>query len=319
LVADGWRGAGHGPDDEAVPEERVVLLADPHTETRETIAFHIAMAGYPVVQAGSVDRAIEELHRVHPDLIVLSDDLGQDQPVGDVIALLDDEADEGRVPVITLSDDPGRERLVECLAVGARDHVRRGAAPDELIPRIDAVLRSGDELERLRQRNTELEFVAALDPVTGMANRRGLEEELDRLAAGAARHHIALSAVMARAAVPPVSGPPLARDQRREGVRRELGYLVSSVRRADDFAGVWDARTFAVLLPLTAGEGAAVLAERLRAVVAAAPVRYGDEDIDVTVSCAFTDVGADTGRVFPALEATVAQVESEGGDAVAPA
>jgi PleD family two-component response regulator len=300
-------------------EERVVLLADSHTEMRETIAFHLAMAGYPVVQAGSVDRAIEELHRVHPDLIVLSDDLGAEQPVGEVIALLDDESDEGRVPVITLSDDPGRERLAECLAVVARDHVRRGAAPDELVPRIDAVLRAGDELERLRQRNAELEFVAAVDPVTGLANRRGLEEELDRLSAGAARHHVALSAVMARAAIPSVAGPPHARDQRREGVRRELGYLVSSVRRADDFAGVWDARTFALLLPLTASEGAAVLAERLRAVVAAAPVRYGDEAVGVTVSCTYTDVGADTARVFPALEETVARVEAEGGDAVAPA
>ncbi len=302
-----------------MPEERVVLLADPHTETRETIAYHIAMAGYPVVQAGSVGRAIEELHRVHPDLIVLSDDLGAEQAVGDVIALLDDEADEGRVPVITLSDDPGRERLAECLALGARDHVRRGAATDELVPRIDAVLRAGEEMERLRQRNAELEFVAAVDQVTGLANRRGLEEELDRLSAGAARHHIALSAVLARAAIPATAGPPRAREQRREGVRRELGYLVSSVRRADDFPGVWDARTFALLLPLTASDGAAVLAERLRAAVAAAPVRYGNEVIGVTMSCAYTDVGADTARVFPALEEAVARVEAGGGDSVAPA
>ncbi|HVM65035.1 MAG TPA: hypothetical protein VMU14_09255, partial [Acidimicrobiales bacterium] len=97
------------------------------------------------------------------------------------------------------------------------------------------------------------------------------------------------------------------------------GYLVSSVRRADDFAGVWDPRTFALLLPLTAGDGAAVLAERLRAVVAAAPVSYAGEDIDVTMSCAFTDVGADTARVFPALEQAVARVEAQGGDGVAQA
>jgi PleD family two-component response regulator len=318
-VADSWRDAGRGPDDEGVTDERIVLLADAHTDTRETIAYHLAMAGFPVVQAGSVDRAIEELRRVHPDVIVLSDDLGDDRPVGDVIALLDDASHEGRVAVITLTDDPGRERLAECLAVGARDHIRRDEARDELAPRIGAVLRTDEELLRLRQRNAELEFVAGVDPVTAMANRRGVEDELERLAAGAARHHVALSAILARAAIPTVAGPPTARERRRDGVRRELGYLVASVRRADDFAGVWDERTFALLLPLTARGGAAVLAERLRAAVAAAPVRYGDEDVDVTMSCAFADVGADTARVFPGLEAAVVRVELEGGNSVAPA
>jgi PleD family two-component response regulator len=319
VVTERWRHAARDPDDEGVPEERIVLLADADADTRETIAYHLALAGYPVVQAGSVDGAVEELHRLRPDVIVLSDDLGADRSVGDVIALLDDESAGGHVPVITLSDDPGRERLTECLAVGARDHVRRDEAEAELLPRIGAVLRVDDELERLRQRNAELEFAVGLDPVTGMANRRGLEDELERLAAGAARHHLALSAVMARAAVPAATGTPVAREQRQDGLRRELGYLVSSVRRADDIAGVWDPRTFALLLPLTAAGGACVLAERLRAAVAAAPVQYRDEDVAVTMSCAFVDVGADTGQVFPALEAAVARVEADGGDAVAPA
>jgi len=317
-VPDGWRDAGRSPDDEGMAEDRVVLLADGHREERESIAYHLAMAGYPVVQTASLEGAVEELHRAHPDVIVLSDDL-EDRPVGELIALLDDESVDGHVPVITLSDDNGRERIAECLALGARDHVRRDAAPDELAPRIGAVLRADEQLERLRQRNAELEYVGGVDPVTGLANRRALEDELERLAAGAARHHVALSAVMARAAIPPAAGHPVAREQRRNAVRQELGYVVSAVRRTDDFAGVWDARTFALLLPLTAGDGAGVLAERLRAAVAAAPVRYGDEDVDVTVSCAFTDVGADTAQVFPSLEATVARVEAAGGDAVAPA
>jgi len=318
-MPEGWREASRGPDDEGMPEERVVLLADGHVDTRETIAYHLAMAGYPVVQAGSLDGAIEELRRVRPDVIVLSDDLGADRPVGDVIALLDDESEEAPVPVITLSDDPGRDRLAECLAVGARDHVHRQTANDELVARIGAVLRTDEELERLRQRNAELEFVGGVDPLTGMANRRGLEDELERLAAGAARHHVALSAVMARAAIPPVAGDPRVRDDRRDALRRELAYLVAAVRRTDDYVGAWDARTFALLLPLTPGEGAGVLAERLRSAVAAAPIRYGDEEVDVTVSCAFADVGADPAWVFPALEAAVVRLEAAGGNAVSPA
>jgi PleD family two-component response regulator len=316
-MPDLWRDAGRDTDDEQMSKEPIVLLADDRSDDRESIAFHLAMAGYPVVQAGSVDKVIEELHRARPDLVVVSDDLDH-RLVGDLIALIEDASDPGDVPVITLSDDPGSHRLVECLAGGARDHVRRGAGAEELIARIDAALRTDEELERLRRRNAELEFLGAVDSLTGMANRRGLEEELERLAAGAARHHLALSAVMVRAALPEGAGSPRVRADRVEALRRELGYLVTAVRRTDDLSGVWDQHCFVVLLPLTPLEGARVFAERMRSVVAAAPLRYGDELVPVTLSCGYAEVGPDTSGVLAALEAVVDRVEAAGGDAVSP-
>ena len=312
-----WRVTGRASDDERMSKEPVVLLADDRTDARQSIAFHLAMAGFPVVEAASIDAVIAELHRARPDVVVISDDLG-DRRVGDIIALIEDESDIGDVPVITLSDDVGSGRLVESLAVGARDHVRRGASTEELVARIVAVMRTDDELERLRRRNAELEFLGAVDPLTGMANRRGIEEELDRFAAGAARHHLALSAVMVRANLPAGTGSPRARAERWDALRRELGYLVNAVRRTDDFSGVWDARSFLVLLPLTPLDGARVFAERMRSVVAAAPLRHGVELVPVTLSCAYAEVGPDTRGVLTALEAAVQGAESAGGNAVSP-
>jgi PleD family two-component response regulator len=298
-------------------KEPVVLLADDRTDARESVAFHLAMAGFPVVQAASVQAVIIELHRARPDVVVISDTLG-DRRVADLIALIEEESEIGDVPVITMSDDPGSSRLAECLAFGARDHIRRAAGSEELVARIGAVMRTDDELERLRRRNAELEFLGAVDPLTGMANRRGVEEELDRLAAGAARHHVALSAVMVRAALPAGLGSPRVRADRWDALRRELGYLVTAVQRTDDFSGVWDPRTFAVLLPLTPLEGARVFAERMRSVVAAAPLRHGVELVPVTLSCAYAEVGPDTSGVLAALESVVSGVEAAGGDAVSP-
>ena len=289
-----------------------MLLADERVETRETIAFHLAMAGFPVVQAASLGAVVDELHRARPDVVVLSDELGG-APVEDLLATITDEPDSDGVPVITLSEDPTSVRLVECLSHGARDHVRRQAGAEELIARIDSVVRIADELEQLRRRNSELEFLAAVDPLTGMANRRGVEEELDRLVAGAIRHHVPLSAVLAR--VDDLAGTT----GRCEAVLREVGYLVASARRTDDFAGAWDRRTFAVLLPMTPAAGARAFAERLRTVVVAAPVRYEDGSVPVTVSCAYAQVGADADVVLPALETAVSLVQAAGGDAVTPA
>ncbi len=292
-----------------------MLLADERVETRETIAFHLAMAGFPVVQVSSVDAVVDELQRGRPDVVVMSDDLGG-TPVAALLALIADQPDGDTLPVITLSEDPSSGRLVECLAQGARDHVRREAGAEELIARIDAVLRTDDQLERLRRRNAELEFIAAIDPLTGMASRRGIEEELDRLAAGAARHHLPLSAVMARADAIPGGGSAPATADQRHAVLRELGYLVAAARRTDDFAGVWDERTFTLLLPVTPVEGAKAFAERLRVVVAAAPLPCHETLVPVTMSCAYAEVGADAPAVLPALEAAVAAAEAAGGNTV---
>ena len=295
-----------------------MLIADARVDVRETIAFHLAMAGYPVVQAGSVDDVVEELHRAHPDVVVVSDALDA-RPVADLLALITIESEGVDVPVITLSDDPGSRRLVECLAEGARDHVRRAAGAEELIARVGAVIRTDDQLERLRQRNAELEFLGAVDPLTGMANQRGLEEELERLAAGAARHHVAASVVMARATLPSADGSPRARAGREDALRRELAYLVAAVRRTDDFAGVWDRRTFVVLLPLTPLHGARSFADRLRSVVSAAPLRHGEALVPVTLSCSYAEVTTSGLELLPALEATAGAIEAAGGDGVAPA
>jgi diguanylate cyclase (GGDEF)-like protein len=305
-------GAGLPGDDTIGTTEPVVLLADERVDVRETIAFHLAMAGFPVVQAGSFDAVVDELHRGRPDVVVVADDLGGGG-VEDLLVTITKQPELDGVPVITLSEDPTSGRLAACLALGARDHVRRQDGAEELIARIDAVLRVDDELERLRRRNAELEFLAAIDPLTGMANRRGIEEELDRLAAGAIRHHLPLSVVMAR--LDDFGTDPTVRDH----VRREVGYLVGSARRTDDFAGAWDGRTFALLLPMTPLAGAKAFASRLHAVVGAAPVRHEDGAVPVTLSCAYAQVRADVEAVFPALETAVSLVQAAGGDAVTPA
>lgn len=302
------------PADQRVASQAVVLLADEHADFRATIAFHLALAGYPVVETGSVAEALSRSRNLRPDVVVVSDSLGA-QDVGQILATIAGQPDLADVPVITVSSEPGTERLVECLSHGARDHVRRQDGAEELLARIDAVLRADEELERLRRRNAELEFLGTLDPLTGMSNRRHLEEELERLAAGAARHGLPLSVVMARADDLP-AGAGQDEDPWDE-VQRELAYLVAAVRRTDDFAGVWDSRTFVVLLPMTALEGARSFAGRLRSVVGAAPLRCDDELLPVTLSFACAEVDDEPSSVFERVEEAVRSVQAAGGDAIA--
>ncbi len=301
--------------DKPGPAQPVVLVADDHEEFRATIAFHLALAGYPVVEAATLADAVARAADVRPELIVASDSLGK-QDVTEILGMFGEDVNLAGVPVITVSSEAGADRLAKCLAHGARDHVTRQDGAVALLARIDAVLRADEELERLRRRNAELEFLGAVDPTTGLAHRRLLEEELDRMAAGANRHGVALSAVMARIDPLPPAPTAGARIRRGEAVLRELAYLVASVRRTDDYAGVWDARTFVILLPMTKADGAEVFAERLRSVVKAAPLRCDDALLPVTLSCACTEVDGDQEAAVRRLEMAVLEAEAAGGDSL---
>jgi len=290
-----------------------ILLAEDDPAFRATAEFHLAMAGYPVISAADPGEILQRAQLFHPDVVVVSATLGG-LAVEALVAALRTEAALDDVPIVTLGGGEGPEEVVACLDAGARDHVRRGEGPLVLLARLAAVLRTDDELERLRRRAAELEFLGSIDPLTGMANRRHVEEELDRLAAGATRHDLPLSMVLAR-----VDTSPPARASARqhyEAVLRELAFLVAAVRRTDDLAGVWDERTFAVLLPVTPLDGAKVFAERLRSVVAAAPIRAVGALIPVTISASCAEVTERPVEIVDRLETGLAALELQGGNAV---
>jgi len=292
-------------------EVPIVLLADHDPDFRATMTFHLALAGYPVIEAESVADVVAEARSHRPDVMIVADEL-DNSDVAELLAILADQPTLAAIPVITVSSDPGSERLATCLAQGARDHVRREDGAVALMARVEAVLRADLELEWLRRRNAELEFLGTVDPFTGLINRRHLEDELERLAAGAVRHNLPLSVVMARADLLPP--PPVhARNTREDAILRELACLVAAARRTDDVAGVWDPRTVVVLLPVTPLEGARVFAERLRKVISVAPVRAADELIPLTLSCAVTAVAEPAG-LLDGLERTIRAIEAAGGD-----
>ncbi|GAC1544593.1 MAG: hypothetical protein NVS3B12_33360 [Acidimicrobiales bacterium] len=293
----------------------VVMLADRPSEYRESVSFQLAMAGYPVLETGSISEALDQARRLRPDVMIISDRLATDD-IRVALELLKDDYSLKGVPIITLSEASGPERLVECLRAGASDHVRQQDGTDELIARVDSVLRVGEELDRLRRRNAELEFLGSVDLVVGMSTRRQIHDELDRLSAGAVRHQLPLSVAMVR--VDPwdsgvVGAPaPTTGDE----VVEEVGFLLAAVRRTDDIAGVWDPRTFVVILPVTQLDGTRAFVERLRSVVAAAPIRVGDALVTVTLSAACTEVTPENPRVLERLERQVGAVQLDGGDGI---
>jgi len=125
--------------------------------------------------------------------------------------------------------------------------------------------------------------LANYDMLTGIANRRLLQQTLRRDAERAMREHAPYAVMMADIdhfkAVNDTHGH-LAGD----AVLRHIAHLLQARVRGQDMVGRWGGEEFLVLLPATTLEGARQLAEAVRASVCDAPGHYDGIPLPVTIS-----------------------------------
>jgi diguanylate cyclase (GGDEF)-like protein len=60
--------------------------------------------------------------------------------------------------------------------------------------------------------------------------------------------------------------------------------LVKTIQRGSDYVFRWGGEEFAVILPETPIEGALIVAEKIRANIAATPILIGTETVEITTS-----------------------------------
>lgn len=127
------------------------------------------------------------------------------------------------------------------------------------------------ELRRRQNAEQELARLAAVDALTGLANRRTLDQVLSNEWSRARRANLPLSLLMVDVdhfkSFNDRFGHPLG-DQALRAVAQSIGACVG---RPSDLAARYGGEEFAVILPGTDSAGAAVLAEKIRTSIAALP------------------------------------------------
>ena len=145
----------------------------------------------------------------------------------------------------------------------------------------------------LEERNAELARMAAHDPLTGLLNRRQFalqfDQEIERHRRDEQPCSLLLLDLDRFKAVNDAHGHPVG-----DAVLRATAELVAGRLRASDVLARWGGEEFLVLLPGTDRDGAAAVAEELRATVRAADPDVGLPDpMGVTVSVGVAEVVVD--------------------------
>ncbi len=259
-----------------------ILVAEDSLVIRTVVSEQLMDAGYDVVQAIDGEAALAQCAATRPDAILLDIEMpGLDGH--QVLARLKQDEGLRDIPVVFLTGRTGTDEMVAGLREGAHDYLRKPFEPAELLARIGGAVRIKRLQDELRERNEELKYLSETDGLTGATNRRHIDGVLDRFSGTSRRHQEPYALVMFDIdhfkSVNDTEGHP-GGDQ----VLRELVVRLRSIARDDDVVGRWGGEEFVIIAPRTTIEGAAVLAERARLVVAERSFAIGDHDIAVTVS-----------------------------------
>ncbi len=117
-----------------------ILLVEDEPDISALVAYHLARESYRVRTAADGQEGLEALHRERPDLLVL--DLMLPGMSGlDLLREIRRRAELASLPVILLTALREESDRVEGLRLGADDYISKPFSPEELVLRVEAVLR----------------------------------------------------------------------------------------------------------------------------------------------------------------------------------
>ncbi len=147
-----------------------ILVVEDQRFTRRMLASFLTSAGYAVAEAQDGCAAMEVLAR-EPIRFVITDWMMPCMSGLDLIRAIRGRSLDRWVYVILLTARDEKSGIVEALDAGADDFIHKPFDNEELAVRI----RAGQRIIELTER---LERLAMTDPLTGLLNRRGLQETL---------------------------------------------------------------------------------------------------------------------------------------------
>ena len=239
--------------------------------------------GAEVLESATRLDAAERVRSEHPHVVLLDHAIeGSDGGA----ALVRDVAGDPEllgVAVVLLQPDADVAAISTALADGAVDVWTSTDVQPELIARVRVAYRSRQLLDLALRRYNDLEDLAYRDELTELPNRRGASRQIDVLISRARRHGHQLALLL-------IDGDRFKSVNDDHGhavgdiVLREIAARLRERVRREDVVGRWGGEEFVVALPETTPDGAAAVAESLRAGISGAAIDAGDVALNVTVS-----------------------------------
>ncbi|MBS0448829.1 MAG: diguanylate cyclase [Proteobacteria bacterium] len=274
-----------------------ILVVDDDTAVRAQLAGMLDGFGHRVIEAHNAERALEQLRRHPPDLVLL--DVVMPGLDGYWLASEIRASESGGrwTPIVFLSGRDHDEDLVRGIEAGGDDYLVKPVSAQVLAAKLRAMHRLLAMQERLldlsaqlRLSNQQLRHLSEHDTLTGLLNRRGFDERFNAAIALARRNRTPLTLILCDIDYfkPYNDSVGHAAGDRCLG---EVGRLMAQMcRRPGDEVARYGGEEFALILPETPKSGAMTLARAMQRVFEAAGLPHPASPIapHVTISGGIT-------------------------------
>ena len=259
-----------------------ILVVDDHEDNVELLRARLEARGYEVEAAMDGQEALDRVHAAPPDLMLLDVMMPRIDGI-EVTRQIKGDPSLPFIPIIMQTALESTEDKVEGLDAGADDYITKPINFAELEARVKSLLRIKGLQEELARANEALLKASQTDGLTGLDNRRHVEERLTEMFTHAARLNEPLACVMCDLdhfkSVNDEHG-----HQAGDAVLRQVAEILRDSAREIDRVGRYGGEEFIVLLPNANLEDAAAFAERVRREVEARTFAYDGGTLKRTLS-----------------------------------
>ncbi len=233
----------------------IVLIVDDEIANIEIMNAALE-GGYEICFATSGEEAIETARKVQPDIILL-DIIMPGLNGFEVCEQLKQDTLLADIPIIFTTGLNDVEDEMRGLSLGAIDYVTKPVKPATLRARV------GNHVEMKRMRD-QLAQIAVTDALTGLSNRRHMEQKLGSEVARLARTESWLSVIMLDIDFFKAFNDAYGHPAGDKCIAMVASALNRAVRRSSDMCVRYGGEEFACILPDTDNEGATQIAKEIR-------------------------------------------------------
>lgn len=275
-----------------------ILIIDDSPDSRALLASMLKGAGYgDVLTSESYESGRQVLEYCEEsgeciDLIIMDISMPGINGI-EATRLIKANAALRYIPIIIVTAMEDEKCLEDAFSAGANDYIGKPVNKVELRARVRAALKLGDEMEKRRARERELEKltrelqeISHHDGLTGVPNRRWLDSTLEQEFKRALRDHQPLSLLISDIDFFKRYNDSRGHLEGDNCLKKVAKCINRSIRRPGDFMARYGGEEFMVVLANTELEGARSVADLIRYNLRNEALPHPDSDVSeyVTVS-----------------------------------
>jgi two-component system, cell cycle response regulator len=280
-----------------------ILISESDPVSRRLLKAVLTSWDHEVIVAEDGTEAMATLRGANPPKLAILDWMTPGMSALEICRQLRKLQKEDYVYVIVLTQQDNSADILECTIAGADDYVTKPFKPGELEARIFAASRIVDLQEKFIEAQQTLTQQATHDCLTGMWNRSGILNILDKELHRARRDHTSVAVMLGD-----LDGFKSVNDSygHKVGdyVLKEVARRMTAAMRPYDCFGRYGGEEFLVVVPHCDITFATEVAERIRRRICAEPIVCDDLEIQTTMSIGVTSVcGVDPDQAETIIQA----------------